>query len=188
MATANQAVSIDQVMDAMAILLEKSTGFTSDRIIEWNWENRPIIDAGRPTVWFRWISEEPDIDSGAGRYGFKTNVTLEINVTTRDMSDTAHRDKRLARAHIATRYLVINGVMGRMLHDNYDDRVGVNPPNPPQGNNVDVNVLSIGTMTMAKLPELSRPRPEQGYVESRIGVTFPVVLKVTTGDVALLIN
>jgi hypothetical protein len=189
MAYANQSVSIDEVLDAFAILLRKSVGFAADMVVEWNQDTRPDLTNTRDSlIWYRWIEEDPDIDSGAGRYGFKTEVTMEVNLTTRDTSDQAHRDLRITRRHLARRFLIINAIKGQMLFDNYSDRVGTQPPMPPQGNGVDVNVLSIGTMTIAKIPNAGRPRTEQGYIETKLAVTFPVVLKVTIDDLDELVG
>lgn len=198
---ANQSVTVDEVLDAIQGLLVKATGLPERRVVEWYEDGRPGIEGRETLCWFRWLSEEPDTQSGAGRHGTKTDLLVEVNLTTRTMKDTAGRDAKIGRTHLATRFLVVNALYGRMLHPAYDAPVDAQPPMPsvttrPSADDVDRRrtsraevtppVLTVGTMVSAKLPKPTHPRPEQGYIESRIGVLVPVVLRVTLNDALAL--
>lgn len=177
---ANQAVTIDQVLDSMAILLAAASGLRDRNVVEWSGDERKMVDVPSPAIWFRWIDESIDAESGAGRHGMKNEALIEVIPSVRQFKDGAMRSKSITRTHLALRYLIVNAVAGRMLHDAYDAAVGTEPPMPSTGANL---ISQTGTMKIAKLPATDRPRPEQGYVETRIGVVVPCVLKVTLNDV-----
>lgn len=192
---ANQSVTTAEVLDAVNGLIIAATGFQDRRVIEWHYDNRPNLDHGGTKIWFRHVKRSFDTESGAGRHGTKTNLTAEINVTTRGFPDGAQRDERLIRDHLALTLLIENAFYGRMLHQNYLPAEPGLPPQPSRKTplsdgeqssrryNDPVAPIAVvshgGTMTAAELPEPARPRPEQGYLESRIGVDIPVVLRVT---------
>jgi hypothetical protein len=169
---------MDEILDAFQILLEKSTGFATSRVIEWYGDTRPSAEAGDDVVWFRWLDEDPDSDSGAGRHGFKVSTMIEVNLVTRNMGDQNQRSKRIGRAHLANRYKLLNGIQGRFLFDSYEDRIDEEPPKP-SGTALP---LSISTMVIDKLPKTDRDRPESGYLVSKFGVRFDIVFRLTLND------
>jgi hypothetical protein len=176
---ANQSVALADVLDAFALLLRKATGLKERSVVEYYGDGRPAVEADGHLVWFRWLQEDPDEESGAGRHGTKNEALVEVNLTTRGFKDGAARDRKLGRDHLARRSLIANALYGQILFDAYGDPQGAEPPKPPQ----DAAVLTIATMTAAKLPKPDRPRPEQGYIESRIGVRVPCVLRLTLDPV-----
>lgn len=179
---ANQSQTVDAILDAFQAMLEAATGFQSRRVVEWNGSGgrSASVEAAGAVVWFRWLTEELDGDSGAGRYGTRENVTVEVSVTTRGMKDGSQRDKKLARAHLAIRYLVVNAASGRVLYSAYDAAADGEPPMPAADGH---DLISIAPMKVVKLPAYDRPRPEQGFVETRVGIEVPCVLRVTLNDV-----
>jgi hypothetical protein len=167
---------MDQVLDAFQSLLEKSSGFAADRVIEWYDDNRPNVEKGNDIIWFRWTDESPDSESGAGRHGFRVSTMVEVNLVSRD---TNQRSKRLGRRHLANRYLLINGIQGQMLFSGYKNRSGDFPPQPTNP----VTVLSASTMVIDKLPKTERDkRPESGFMTSKFGVRFDTVLPLIVND------
>jgi hypothetical protein len=176
---ATQSFDFADVLDAFQGLLEKATGFPARRVVEWYGDGRPNVDANGPVVWWRWLGEDIDAESGAGRHGMRDGLTVEANVVTRVMADGNHRDRLLGRAHLATVYLVVNALAGRTLHATYLDVAGDEPPMPEP----EADLLTVGTMMVVSLPKPDRPRPEQGCVETRVGIKIPCVLRVTLNDV-----
>lgn len=195
----NQSVKVEEVLDAMNLLLLAATGFDERNVIEWHYDNRPNVDTGKSVVWFRHLNREFDTESGAGRHGTKTNLIIEINLTTRGFKDSNHKDKILMRRHLRDLFLIENAIYGQMLFESYEDADGEEPPKPIRRTAITsaeatqrrynltaapIMVLSSGgTMTLAELPAPTRPRPEQGYIESRIGVSVPVILRVTLNSI-----
>jgi hypothetical protein len=202
---ANQSVTIAETLDAMNALLRAATLLNSENVLEWHSQGRPSADlpsSGRSSyIWFRLVNISTDSDSGAGRHGMRQTMNLEVNVVTRGFLGSAQRDRALGGTHLAMCYLVRNAIYGRMLHDAYTNATGGNPPVPTpltpltdeqrqdriDGDaGVGPRILTIATMEAADLPAMDRPRPEQGQVETRIGVAVKVVLRVTTDDIAAL--
>lgn len=179
---AKQSVDLSDVLDSLAILFRKSLGWAEERVIEWHWGDRPNVDVGRPVVWFGFADGAPDADSGAGRHGMKNLVRVSVSFTTRGFKDGNHKDKKLARDHWAAHYYLQNGLIGRMLHDAYDDRIDNEPPKATQT----ANVLSVGTMVTREIPAPKRPRPEAGYIETRFELEIPCVLRLTLADAPVL--
>lgn len=194
---ANQSVTIDEVLDAVSGLLMAATGFQERAVIEWHRDQRPdltMMQYGSSVVWFRHVKRTNDTESGAGRHGMWTELDLEVNVTTRQMLDGDMRDREIIRSHLGLAYAIDNAYWGRMLHDHYAPAVGLDAPQPVRDkylsdtekslrrlNNPSVpsGVVSVGTMAAAELPAPDRPRAEQGYIESRIGIRIPIVLRLT---------
>lgn len=178
-AFANQSVELEAVLDAVADLIGKAVALRARNVIEWYGEARPDATLPGPVVRYRWVDEDLDVDSGAGRHGTRDGIVFEVVVQTRGFKDGGQRDKKLGRDHLATRFLLVNAFAGRMLHSAYDAAVGDEPPKPA----ADATLLSAGgTMQLVKLPAPDRPRPEQGQVETRLGIRVPCVLKVTLND------
>lgn len=176
---ANQSCTVADVLDALKAVLDATQVANARNVVEWNYHDRPSVDAAGPLVWFRWVGRKPDVESGAGRHGTKCDVLVEVNLTTRAFRDAAQRDKRIMRTHLANQAKLENALYGRFLHTAYSTAAGDDPPMPTQ----DATALTVGTMTAADLPAPERPRPEEGYVEARIGVRVPCVLRVTLDDV-----
>jgi hypothetical protein len=195
---AEQSVTVEEVLDAINILLRKATGFDARRVIEWHHSERPSVDIGPSIVWFRHVSRSFDEESGAVRYGTKCDLLLAVNLTTRDMTDGAQRDNRIGRSHLASLFQIENAIHGRMLHSSYEDRVDQEPPKPTltklvppadlknrrlTRSDTDPYILTVGTMVITELPAHAKTRPEQGYIETSVGVKIPVVLRATVQDV-----
>lgn len=194
---AGQSVTIDEILDAMAALLKAATLYNPRYIIEWHSQQRPSVDANAGSIiWFRYVDREMDLDAGGGaaRAGTKSTMLMEVNVTTRAFTDGSQRDTRLMRKHLTTRFLIENAFWGQMLFDSYADAIGSEPPKPNRRTQISEDervsrrlgettanpfVVSIAPMVSAKLPAPEHSRPEQGYLESRIGIAIPVVLRVT---------
>lgn len=195
----NQSVKVEEVLDALRLLLIAATGFDDRNVIEWHYDRRPNVDTGKSVIWFRHVKRTFDTDSGAGRAGTKCSLMLEINLTTRGFQDSNHKDKLLMRKHLTTQFLIENAVYGQMLFQEYDAAVGEEPPKPTRRtaitaaealsrrqNTASAPIMLLsqgGTMTSAELPAPDRPRPEQGYIEARIGVNVPVLLRVTLDSI-----
>lgn len=194
---AEQSVTVEEVLDALNSLLRKATTFDERRVIEWHHGDRPSVDIGKPIVWFRHVSRTFDEESGAGRHGTKCDLLVAISLTTRDMTDGAQRDKRIGRSHLATLFQIENAIQGRMLHASYEDRIDQEPPKPTltkivsdadrearrlTRSDTSPPVLTIGTMVITELPAHAKTRPEQGYIETSVGVKIPVVLRATVQD------
>lgn len=188
-------MTITEVMDAFHSLLTKALGWASSRVVEWHSDKRPITpDPGRSIVWFRFVDRKFDTEAGPGRHGIREEVTIEINLATRQFGDSAQKDKRLIRKHIATQLLLENAIFYRELFAEYSAREGLEPPKPvPQQwgdaerlarrqGTASPYRLTVAPMYMAQLPAPERPRPEQGYLEARLGVAVPCVLRVTLND------
>jgi hypothetical protein len=175
---ANQSVAVSTLLDAVALLARRALGWSADRVVEDHFQRRNNLDAGRSEVWYQLVERDPDTASGAGRYGTRTPVVVDLRLVTRGFEDRADRDKRLGREHWANQFLLENAFYGQMLFDLYEARVGAEPPKPPTDGTA--TVLSAGgTMTMAKIPGWSKPRPEQGYLETQLLVEIPCVLRLT---------
>lgn len=182
MAFANQSVAVDTLLDAVALLARKALNWTATRVVENHFGRRNNLDAGRSEVWYQLVERQPDTASGAGRYGTKAGVVVDLRLVSRGFEDRADRDRRLGREHWANQYLLENAFYGRMLYDLYEDRVDAEPPMPPTDGTA--TVLSAGgTMVMAKIPGWQKPRPEQGYLETQLLVEIPCILRLTLGDV-----
>lgn len=177
-----QYATIDQVLDGLAACLKAATGYTDRNVVEWNHEARPDVTATVPFIWYRWVGEEyPNPDSGAGRAGMPIDVQIEVRVCTRSFRDRGAYDRQLARQHLALVYIVKNAMIGRFLYSAYDAAVGGDAPMPTQAASV---ISHRGTMFPTSIPAPDHTaRPEQGYIETRISLTVPTVLKVTLNDV-----
>jgi hypothetical protein len=202
---ANQSVTLTELLDAITGLIRAATLLPAEAVIEYHGPTRPDVDlssANRSTiVWFKYVDAVVDNDTGANRHALPANQRFEINVLTRGFQDGAMRDKILGRKHLAFRILLENAFFGMILHDQYDNAVGSEPPKPanqaPFNKNeadqrrqgvagVGPRTLSIATMTCESLPAMDRPRPEQGCVETRIGVGIKTILRVTLDEAPLL--
>lgn len=195
-AYAEQSSTISEVMDAFSGLLAKALGWAASRVVEWHSEKRPITpDPGRSIVWFRFVTRRNDSqEAGPGRHGIREEVILEVNLATRMFGDGAQKDKRLVRKHIAMQLLIENAVVFRELFKEYSAREGLEPPKPVaqqwgdqerlarRAGTAGPYRLTVAPMCASELPAPERPRPEQGYFESRIGVSVPCVLRVTLNE------
>lgn len=193
---ANQSVYIDEILDAFQSLLEKALGWSSDRVIEYHHPNRPNVDPGRMIVWYGFVNRQFDTESGAGRYGTRSNVTMAVHLTTRLFTDSNMKDKRLIRKHLNAQLAIENAFYGQMLFPAYQDRRDNEPPAPvpPDISEQDIqdrltgvdgapiSVLTVATMTAAELPAPERVRPEQGYFDASMGISVPCVLRITVGN------
>lgn len=194
---ASQSVYVNEVLDAFQSLLEKALGWSEDRVIEWHDPSRSAsVDKGRSIVWFGFVNRQLDDQSGAGRWGTRQAVLMEVNLTSRLFGDSVQKDKRLVRKHINSLLQIENAFYGQMLFPSYQDRDGDEPPVPvsviitDQDRQDRINgvsgapiaCLTVATMTAAELPKPERPRPEQGYLTTRIGIAVPCVLRITTGN------
>lgn len=206
---ANQSVTLVELLDALKANIQAATRLGDEAVVEWHAAGRP--DANIPSsrlstyVWFRYVDGEVDNDSGAGRYGLPCTCQFEVNIVTRGFEGKAQTDRKLMRRHLAFRLLLENAFYGRMLFDSYDlvdiDGGDLNPPQTTyttRFTDVDIQdrregaagvvpgILSIAPMSVAKLPAAERPRPEQGQIETRLGVAIQTVLRVTLDDIATL--
>jgi hypothetical protein len=195
----NQSVTPEEVLDAFQDLLGKATGFADRRVVEWHGGGRPEIDLGQSVVWFCHRSRRLDAASGAGRNGTRCDLVIEVNLTTRNFGDGSQRDKVIGRRHLGTQFLIENAFHNRMLHPAYDaiPADSAEPPKPsalrrPPPDDVEARrltraetpppILTVATMVAEAIDAPDKTRPEQGYVETKIRITVPVVLRVTLKD------
>ncbi len=194
----NQSVSVPEVLDAIQALIMAATGLNERQVIEWHFNSRSNLDQGGSCIWFKLVDRSPDTEAGSGRHGTKAPMVVEICHTTRSFGDSTQKDKIIGRKHWIRQSLLENSFYGQMLFDEYlpwEDGVIATParttgfvsseaearrirePDSTPG------ILTIGTMVSAKLPPPDKPRPEQGYMETRIGVLIPVVLELSLDSV-----
>lgn len=191
---ANQSVTVDEVLDALGLLIRKATGLTDRKVVEWYGNERPSLEGTETVCWFRWLEEGLEADAGSGRHGTPNNLLMEVNLRTRGFKDQAGKDKKVGRAHLAKVFQVVNALYGQMLFSAYDDPVGDEPPQPTIRTRMsadeverrrtsladeDARILTVADMRWGKLPKPNRPDAEQGTIETRIGVVVPVVLRTT---------
>lgn len=191
---ANQSVAIDEILDAFQDLLEKAACMSSRNVVQWHKDSRPDLTTGGSKIWYRFVNREFDDNMGPGRHGIRQTVIMEVNLTSRLFTDQAQKDRKIIRAHLNTQFLIENAFYFRFLYMNYLHGVGGKPPMPIMtGYNdksrqqrrsgttgIPIGALSIAPMTAAQLPAPDKPRPEQGYLESRIGIAVPCVLRITS--------
>lgn len=201
---ASQSVTVDELLDAVFALLQAATGFTDRQIIEWHSDQQYKLDnsGGRGSlIWFRYLSMTPNINSGASRYGFKTDFVVEVNLITRSNADGTQTDKLLGRKHIGLVARIVNATMGRMLFDSYAaydaETNGLEPPmttytvamtwqqRQDRAGGVEgavPRVLSVAEMASAELPPYQHNMPAEGRIQTRLSISIPVVLRLTLND------
>lgn len=151
---ANQSCNVSDFMASLCYVLQNMPGLPTGVVVkEWYGEERPRYEA-EPMIYCRVYNDEPFKNDGAGRWGHRYQLTVEVINCTRFAQDIAgdhsqwSRDS--ARGHWPFRQLVVDVLQDQNIWYGYDPTNNYKPIAP--------------ILTVAPLQQVESPAPKKGQL------------------------